>query len=61
MPRILRLALLGVIAVAMISLVVIGIGTANTGPTEKVVLGLIGLALLLAAYKVQAPRRTRRT
>jgi hypothetical protein len=47
--------------VAMISLVVIGIGTTNTGPTEKVVLGLIGLALLLAAYKVQAPRRTRRT
>jgi hypothetical protein len=34
MPRILGLALLAVIAVAMISLVVIAFGTADTGPTE---------------------------
>lgn len=60
MPRILRLALLALITLLMINLVVIGIGTENTGAAEKVVLGLIGLALLFAAYKVQTlPRRTR--
>lgn len=62
MRRSLRLVLLAVIAVLMINLVVIGIGTEGTGPVEKAVLGLIGLALLYAAYKVQTlPRRPHST
>jgi peptidoglycan/LPS O-acetylase OafA/YrhL len=61
MIRVLRLALLSIIALLMVSTVVMGLGSANTGPVEKVVLAAFGGALILAAVKVHhlgTPRET---
>jgi len=52
MIRVLRLALLSLIALLMVSTVMIGLGSANTGPVEKVVLVAFGGALIMAAVKV---------
>jgi peptidoglycan/LPS O-acetylase OafA/YrhL len=52
MMRLLRIVLLSVIALLMISTVVIGLGSANTGPVEKGVLVALGGLLVLAAVKV---------
>jgi hypothetical protein len=52
MIRLLRLALLSIIALLMVSTVVMGLGSANTGPVEKVVLVAFGGVLILAAIKV---------
>lgn len=52
MPKLLRVALLAVIALVMLSGVVIPLASANTGPIEKIVLVVFGGVLVLAAVKV---------
>jgi peptidoglycan/LPS O-acetylase OafA/YrhL len=52
MMRLIRLVLLSIIALLMVSTVVMGLGSANTGPVEKVVLVAFGGVLILAAVKV---------
>jgi hypothetical protein len=52
MLRLVRIALLVVIGLLMLSCVVIGLGTENTGAVEKVVLVGFGALLILAAAKV---------
>jgi hypothetical protein len=52
MMKLVRFVLLLVIATLMVSTVVVGVGTANTGPLEKVLLVAFGGLLILAALKV---------
>jgi hypothetical protein len=52
MMMLVRFVLLLVIATLMVSTVVVGLGTADTGPMEKVVLIAFGGLLVLAASKV---------
>jgi peptidoglycan/LPS O-acetylase OafA/YrhL len=52
MMKLVRFVLLLVIATLMVSTVVVGLGTADTGPVEKVVLVAFGGLLILAALKV---------
>jgi peptidoglycan/LPS O-acetylase OafA/YrhL len=52
MVTVLRWVLLAVIALLLVNLVVLGIGTSDTGPVEKLVLVGVGLLLLLAAWRV---------
>ena len=52
MSRLLRIALLLVIALLMVTNVVFGLGTANTGPVEKLVLLGFGALLVMAAVLV---------
>jgi hypothetical protein len=52
MMRLVRIVLLSAIALLMVSTVVIGLGTAGTGPVEKAVLIAFGGLLMLAAMKV---------
>jgi heme O synthase-like polyprenyltransferase len=60
--RLLRLALLGVIALLLVS-VVVGILTGTTGVFEKLVLAVLGALLVFAAARVRhmeaRPRRDR--
>lgn len=52
MLRLLRIALLLGIAFLMIGTVVIGLGTHNTGPMEKIVLVAFGVMLVVGAGRV---------
>lgn len=52
MSRLLRFALLAVIAALLVS-VVIGIGAGETGVIEKLVLAAVGVLLVLAAARVR--------
>ncbi len=52
MLRLLRIALLLVIASIMLGTVVIGLGTHSTGPVEKVLLVAFGILLVVAASRV---------
>jgi hypothetical protein len=52
MVTLLRWVLLAVIALLLVNLVALGIGTSNTGPLEKLALVGIGLVLLFAAWRV---------
>jgi hypothetical protein len=54
MMRLLRLVLLSIIALLMVSTVVIGLGTSDTGFVEKGVLIAFGGLLILAAVKVHS-------
>ncbi len=54
MLKLLRIALLLVIAFLMLTGVVIGLGTTGTGPIEKAVLVVYGGMLLVAAVKVNS-------
>jgi hypothetical protein len=52
MMKLVRFVLLLVIATLMVSTVLVGLGTASTGPVEKVVLVAFGGLLVVAALKV---------
>jgi len=57
--KLLRLALLGVLALLMIEGVVLGLGAKETGPVEKIALVVYAGLLVLAALKVNTIGRRR--
>jgi peptidoglycan/LPS O-acetylase OafA/YrhL len=62
MVTVVRWVLLAVIGLLLVNLVVLGIGTSDTGPVEKLVLVAVGVLLVVAAWKVHhlGPDRSRR-
>lgn len=59
MLRMLRAALLLVIAFVFVSNVVVGLGTSNVGPAEKALLVAFGALLVVAAVRVHKIGRGR--